>query len=109
MKILATGAAGMLGTSLVPIFTAACHDVVATDIDLTNPKPWGTEGPGLEHLDVRERPALVDAFDEVAPEFVLHLAAETSLETCLATRPSATPPVTPQQTVNPSTGSGSSS
>ena len=28
MKILATGAAGMLGTSLVPVFVAAGHDVV---------------------------------------------------------------------------------
>jgi len=82
MKILATGAAGMLGTSLVPIFRAAGHDVEATDIDLSNPMPWGAEEPGLGCLDVRDRSAILAAFDSVEPELVLHLAAETSLEAC---------------------------
>jgi len=80
MKILATGAAGMLGTSLVPMFVAAGHDVVATDIDLTNPRPWGAGHPTIDWLDVRERAAVKDAFDDTRPELVLHMAAETSLE-----------------------------
>ena len=45
MKILVTGSAGMLGTSIVPTLVAAGHEVVATDIDLTNPRPWGADGP----------------------------------------------------------------
>ncbi|MGP8005705.1 MAG: SDR family oxidoreductase [Acidimicrobiales bacterium] len=80
MKILATGAAGMLGTSLVPMFVAAGHDVVATDIDLTNPRPWSAGHPTIDWLDVRERAAVKDAFDDTRPELVLHMAAETSLE-----------------------------
>ncbi|MBM9469145.1 SDR family oxidoreductase [Nakamurella leprariae] len=80
MKILATGAAGMLGSSLIPTLVRAGHEVVATDIDLTEPRPWGSTGPVIDHLDVRDRTAVNDAIRAVAPEMVLHLAAETSLE-----------------------------
>jgi dTDP-4-dehydrorhamnose reductase len=80
MRILATGAAGMLGTSLVPTFVDAGHDVVATDIDLTNPTPWGPGHPPIDWLDVRDRDAIKAAFDDTQPDLLLHLAAETSLE-----------------------------
>ncbi len=80
MKLLITGSAGMLGTSIVPTLVAAGNEVVATDIDLTNPTPWGATGPKLDWLDIRDRSAVRAAFDTVAPDFVLHLAAETSLE-----------------------------
>lgn len=80
MKILATGAAGMLGSSLVPSLVAAGHEVVATDIDLSDPRPWGPSGPTLQLLDVRHRGDVRDAFRAVQPAMVLHLAAETSLE-----------------------------
>lgn len=72
MRILATGAAGMLGSSLVPALRSAGHEVVATDIDLTV--------PGIDWLDVRDLPTVRAAFGQVRPDFVLHLAAETSLE-----------------------------
>lgn len=80
MKILATGAAGMLGTSLVPMFRAYGHDVIPTDIDLSNRRPWGPLHPALGRLDVRDRAAITSALDDTRPELVLHLAAETSLE-----------------------------
>jgi dTDP-4-dehydrorhamnose reductase len=80
MKILATGAAGMLGSSLVPALVAAGHEVVATDIDLKDRHPWGEGGPELGHLDVRERSEVRTAVETVRPELVMHLAAETSLE-----------------------------
>ena len=70
----------MLGTSIVPTLVAAGNEVVATDIDLTNPTPWGAKGPKIDWLDIRDRSAVRAAFDTVAPDFVLHLAAETSLE-----------------------------
>ena len=54
--------------------------MVATDINLANAHPWGDRGPALDWLDVRDRPAVRAAFDTVRPDFVLHLAAETSLE-----------------------------
>ena len=80
MKILVTGAAGMLGSGLVPELVRAGHDVVATDIDLSVRNPWGPLGPTLGELDVRSWDAVKDAFAGVRPELVCHLAAETSLE-----------------------------
>lgn len=82
MRILVTGAAGMLGSGLVPELVAAGHDVYTTDIDLRTPQPWGADGPTIVGLDVRDRTAVADAFATVRPAFVAHLAAETSLEVC---------------------------
>jgi dTDP-4-dehydrorhamnose reductase len=80
MKVLVTGAAGMLGSGLVPAFVSAGHSVVATDINLAQPRPWGPAGPALARLDVRDRAQVTTAMREVRPDLVCHLAAETSLE-----------------------------
>ena len=80
MRVLVTGSAGMLGSALIPAFVAAGHEVVATDINLDDPTPWGPAGPTVGHLDVRDADQVRHAFHTVAPELVLHLAAETSLE-----------------------------
>ncbi|KAA0234415.1 MAG: dTDP-4-dehydrorhamnose reductase [Acidimicrobiales bacterium] len=80
MKMLVTGGAGMLGSSLVPALVGAGHELTVTDIDLSNPAPWGPQMPVIGELDVRDRYAVADAFDQVNPDAVVHLAAETSLE-----------------------------
>lgn len=80
MRILITGGAGMLGSCLVPVLTRARHELVVTDIDLSRRRPWGEAGPTIARLDVRSRDDIADAFASVRPEFVVHLAAETSLE-----------------------------
>jgi dTDP-4-dehydrorhamnose reductase len=72
----------MLGSSLVPALVAAGHEVIPTDIDLTDQRPWGDAAPPVDWLDVRSRSAVRAAVDQVAPDFVVHLAAETSLEIC---------------------------
>ena len=46
MKLLVTGAAGMLGSALCPTLREEGHDVSATHVRLI--------GPGLDHLDVRD-------------------------------------------------------
>ncbi len=80
MKILVTGSAGMLGSALVPALVEDGHTVVTTDIELSDRRPWGPAGPILEHLDVRDPDDVVTALERHRPEFVAHLAAETSLE-----------------------------
>ena len=81
MKLLITGSAGMLGTSIVPTLVAAGNEVVATDIDLTNPDAVGGRRARRSTGSTSVTgPRCKAAFDTVAPDFVLHLAAETSLE-----------------------------
>ena len=66
MKILVTGAAGMLGSDLCPIFSRE-HDVVMTDI---------------RELDVRDPAQVFRWTKEVEPDLIAHLAAATEVDEC---------------------------
>lgn len=79
MRILVTGAGGMLGSSLVPHLRSAGHEVLATD--LIGPVT-GAGGETIEHLDVRSADDVERYVLGRSPELVLHLAAETELEAC---------------------------
>lgn len=79
MRVLITGAAGMLGSAVYPAFAAAGHDVVATDLE-----PREVAGLPMGRLDVRVYSELIDAIEHSRADLVLHLAAETDLESCEA-------------------------
>jgi dTDP-4-dehydrorhamnose reductase len=79
VRILITGSAGMLGSAVLPAFAHAGHDVVATDLH-----PREILGLPMGSLDVREAAAVEATVSGVRPDLVLHLAAETDLETCEA-------------------------
>ena len=79
MRVLITGAAGMLGSAVCQAFAAAGHEVVATDLE-----PRDIDGLQMSRLDVREHTQVVDGIERSRPDLVLHLAAETDLETCEA-------------------------
>lgn len=66
MKILVTGAKGMLGTDLCTIFEPE-HTVYPTDID---------------DMDVRDRSAIAAVADEFQPDMIVHLAAMTNVDEC---------------------------
>ena len=67
MRILVTGAGGMLGHELVEAF--ADHEVTGTT---------------HAQLDVTERAAVLDCFDALRPDVVLHGAAWTAVDACEA-------------------------
>jgi dTDP-4-dehydrorhamnose reductase len=66
MKILVTGAAGMLGSDFCPILGQE-HEIVATDI---------------HDLDVRDPAAVLRWSKEVKPDAIAHLAAATEVDEC---------------------------
>jgi dTDP-4-dehydrorhamnose reductase len=74
MKILVTGAAGMLGSSLCPILRQNGHEVNATDIN--------TADKGIECLDVRNFEQVKTFVEKIDPDLVMHLAAETDVDKC---------------------------
>lgn len=74
MRILITGAAGMLGTSLAPALIDEDHTVRATDINHLS--------DSVTRLDVRNLEDMIDAARTFRPHLIAHLAAETDLEIC---------------------------
>ena len=66
MRILVTGAKGMLGSDLCPVLREH-HEVMATDI---------------EEMDVRDATAVRETFRHFLPHAVVHLAALTDVDGC---------------------------
>lgn len=86
MKILVTGGAGFIGTSVVRHLLAAGHAVVNLD-KLTyagsNPPLGALAAPGryaLEVADIADRAAVERVIHAHAPDAVMHLAAETHVD-----------------------------
>jgi len=75
MKILVTGAAGMLGSSLCPTLVRKGHMVFATDL-------IPSEAEGIEKLDVRDFKQVEKQIGTIKPDIVMHLAAETDVDRC---------------------------
>ena len=73
MRVLVTGAAGMLGHALVPLLGAE-HEVTAVDVD----------------VDVTRRSAVDACFRDAAPQAVFHLAAWTDVDGAEAREDDAT-------------------
>lgn len=74
MKVLVTGAEGMLGSALCPELRQRGHEVIQTDVE---PK-----SPGIAQLDVRDEGAVHALLTAERPKFLLHLAAETDVDRC---------------------------
>lgn len=74
MRILVTGAAGMLGSSLVPTLREEGHEVYPTDINVSDRE--------IEFLDVRGIDKVFEFVNRLRPDLVMHLAAETDVDKC---------------------------
>ena len=68
MRVLVTGAKGMLANALLPCLTSE-HQVVGVD---------------LNDFDISQEAAVQKAFRDLRPEFVYHLAAYTDVDGCEA-------------------------
>ncbi|GAB4278437.1 MAG: UDP-glucose 4-epimerase [Coriobacteriia bacterium] len=79
MKVLVTGGAGFIGSQVVRDLAARGHAVVALD-DLSSGHEDRVEGVAqLVMLDILD-PALEEVVARVAPDAVVHLAAQTSVQ-----------------------------
>jgi GDP-4-dehydro-6-deoxy-D-mannose reductase len=70
MKILVTGAGGFVGGHLVPALIDQGHEVVGTGL---------AEGDNLRYLDIRDAEAVDSIVKYVQPEWVFHLAGQSSV------------------------------
>lgn len=86
MKVMVTGAGGMLGHTLVPRLEAEGHDVVAVRHPQDTQSPPAPADPRRRRetraIDVTDYPALLAAAREARPDWIVHLAAWTDVDGC---------------------------
>ncbi len=74
MKVLVTGAAGMLASDLCPELEKNGMEVVRTDINLTN--------ESILRMDITRPDEIDSILKEHRPDWIFHLAAETDVDLC---------------------------
>lgn len=77
MKVLVTGASGLIGRWTCDLLHKEGHEVLGTDI---RPKPDGSAGWALERCDLLDGKAVMGLVTRYSPTHLLHLAARTDLE-----------------------------
>lgn len=83
MRVLVTGGAGFIGSNLVHALMTGAHEVGVID-DFSTGTPANVHPAAwLRHMDILD-PALPEVVAEFAPEFVVHLAAQTDVSRSLA-------------------------
>ena len=74
MKIIVTGAAGMLAAEVIPVLLKDGHEVIQTDIH--------QRLPVIGRLDIREKDEVLTQIEKIKPDYIFHLGAETNVDLC---------------------------
>ncbi len=74
MRILITGAAGMLADEIIPVLLRGRHELVMTDINQRLPRIGG--------LDIANADDALKKILAAKPDYVFHLGAETNVDLC---------------------------
>ncbi|NHK29521.1 dTDP-glucose 4,6-dehydratase [Parvularcula flava] len=86
MKLIVTGGAGFIGSSVIRHAVARGHEVVNVDVltyaaCLENVASVSdSDSYSFEQVDIRDRAALDKVFEKHAPDAVMHLAAESHVD-----------------------------
>ena len=72
MKVLVTGAAGMLAAEVIPELRRNGHEVVGIDINQRLPE--------IQKLDITDHAGVFKVIGDTKPDYVFHLAAETDVD-----------------------------
>ena len=78
MRVLVTGANGMLGMDLCALLEEAGHTVIRTDVGTRE----GMEVPAWEALDITNTQAVTQTLLHHQPDVVIHGAAYTDVDGC---------------------------
>ncbi len=74
MKILLTGASGMLAAEVVPELVRQKNEVITTDL---NPR-----ATNVEKLDITDLKEVMRLAEKHKPDYIFHLGAETNVDLC---------------------------
>ncbi len=74
MKILLTGAAGMLAAEVIKELKQKKHEILAFDVNQRQ--------PDIAKLDITHYTDVLKTIEQVKPDYVFHLAAETDVDRC---------------------------
>ena len=76
MKILVTGGAGFIGSSLIPELTKFGHEIhVIDNLSFGSRKQAKVSDQFFSKVDLREKSEVEKIFNEFKPDWILHLAA----------------------------------
>ncbi|TQO22518.1 NAD-dependent epimerase/dehydratase family protein [Paramicrobacterium agarici] len=80
MRILVAGGTGVIGSRVVPLLTAAGHDVIATSRSIDRLVPATAAGAEGMVMDARDAASVDAVVDQADPDAIVHLLTDLATE-----------------------------